>query len=326
VLLVSVPEASPRTIIHVPGDQPTIQAGIGAAADGDFVLVAPGTYYENLNFEGKAITVASSQGPRVTIVNGQSLGAVVTFASGEGRGSVLKGFTLQHGSSSFDGGGIAIGSSSPTIGRNIITGNLACNGGGGIGIGFGSPLINGNLITGNGQASAGASRSEGPPVRRSTGNVIAGNSWSSASGGGISLFASGPPRIENNIIRGNSGYGSGGGMWMVNQSDATLVQDLVVGNSAAVGGGIYWLVPSGDRGPFVVNNTIAYNSSPRGPDLWANGFQSQAQIWNNIVVGFPGETPTYCDGTYSPTPPLLVSNNSFGSGASGFGAALGIVG
>jgi len=46
-------------IIHVPGDQPTIQAGIVAAMDGNVVLVAEGTYYENINFLGKPITVAS---------------------------------------------------------------------------------------------------------------------------------------------------------------------------------------------------------------------------------------------------------------------------
>jgi len=32
------------TIINVPGDQPTIQEGIVAAADTDTVLVADGTY------------------------------------------------------------------------------------------------------------------------------------------------------------------------------------------------------------------------------------------------------------------------------------------
>ncbi len=46
-------------IINVPADQASIQAGINAATDGDTVLVAPGTYYENINFMGKAITVAS---------------------------------------------------------------------------------------------------------------------------------------------------------------------------------------------------------------------------------------------------------------------------
>ena len=36
------------TVIHVPGDYTTIQAGIDASVDGDTVLVADGIYYENL--------------------------------------------------------------------------------------------------------------------------------------------------------------------------------------------------------------------------------------------------------------------------------------
>ena len=46
-------------IINVPDDALSIQDGINLAVDGDTVLVADSTYYENVNFKGKAIIVAS---------------------------------------------------------------------------------------------------------------------------------------------------------------------------------------------------------------------------------------------------------------------------
>ena len=48
--------------IHVPAQYSTIQQGIDAATLGDTVLVAPGTYVENIDFIGKGITVGS-EGP-----------------------------------------------------------------------------------------------------------------------------------------------------------------------------------------------------------------------------------------------------------------------
>src|SRR5579862_2921242 len=116
--------------INVPANQPTIQTAINAANNGDTVLVAPGTYFENINFNGKAITVTSSAGAAQTIIDGGQNGPVVTFDNGETTNSVLNSITIQNGHASYNGsydsgrgGGIQIINSSPTITGNIISGN-----------------------------------------------------------------------------------------------------------------------------------------------------------------------------------------------------------
>jgi hypothetical protein len=95
--LLIVGSAGAATVIHIPADKPTIQAGIKAAGNGDTVLVSPGTYVENINFLGKTITVESSMGPKVTIIDGGGLSSVVTFSSRETLSSVLRGFTVRDG-------------------------------------------------------------------------------------------------------------------------------------------------------------------------------------------------------------------------------------
>ena len=85
------------TIIYIPEDQPTIQAGINVAANGDTVLVTPGVYNEYLNFEGKDITVASlflTTG-NISHISQTILNDVVTFESGESSSAILEGFTLE---------------------------------------------------------------------------------------------------------------------------------------------------------------------------------------------------------------------------------------
>ena len=60
------------------------------------MLVASGTYVENIDFKGKAITVTSVAGAAATIIDGGNGGPVVSFVNNETRASVISGFTLRN--------------------------------------------------------------------------------------------------------------------------------------------------------------------------------------------------------------------------------------
>jgi parallel beta-helix repeat protein len=329
--LVLASAAAAQTTIRVPADQPTIQAAINAAVSGDSVLVAPGTYVERIDFLGKGITVTSEAGPAATIIDGSGGGVVVTFDSGEGPGAVLRGFTVTNGGG-FTGGGVAVSNASPTIEGNVITANEGCDGIG-INVSFGSPSIVGNRITNNvrggcfGGVGGAGIKISGAGTAVIAGNVIADNSLTGGDGGGISLFAAGAPVIRNNVISGNSVSGlfpaaQGGGIWIVNQSDALIVQNLIVGNSAGEGGGVYWLVPSGATGPRLVNNTIAGNLATVAGDgsaVFADGFDVNAALVNNLLIGAPGQTALHCGNFDDTNPPVMHVNDVFTLGSPAYG-------
>ncbi len=144
ILILSI--AISAKTIKVPEEFPSIQSAINESVDGDTVLVAPGEYFENINYKGRNIVLAShiileSDGSFIesTIINGSSpanndTASCVLFISGETRGAVLEGFTITGGTGTFwtdergagryiEGEGILSALSSPTIRSNIIENN-----------------------------------------------------------------------------------------------------------------------------------------------------------------------------------------------------------
>ena len=128
-------------ILNVPGEYSTIQSAINAAINGQTVQVAVGTYIENINFNGKNISViGADQG--TTIIDGDSSEAVVMFRNGETRSALLQNFTITNGNAnndnwpySDDGGGILINEySSPTLRNLTVTSNYGSDYGGGVAI------------------------------------------------------------------------------------------------------------------------------------------------------------------------------------------------
>src|SRR5579859_344688 len=310
ILFLFAAGASAQTTINVPADQPTIQAAINAASNGDTVLVAPGTYVENLNFNGKAITVTSSGGAALTVVDGNSAGTVVTFENNEGANSVLNGFTLQNGlgTNSFPawgwGGGIFIYYASPTISNNVIRGNRAV-GGVGIEIQGGSAVIRDNTITGNtwgGSSCCGdgggieVRGDDSHPAARPLiiGNTITNNTMNGGGdGGGIATSYFSAPIIQNNYIAGNSVYNYGGGISLDSYYAPKVVQNIIVNNHAGGGGSgggmSIWSAPES-----VANNTIAGNTAWDGSSGMFVLVSGMIPITNNIVVAAPGQNAVVC--------------------------------
>jgi hypothetical protein len=330
------PSATPTPTpneIDVPAQYPTIQGAIDAASGGEVIRVAPGTYFEAIDFHGKAVQVTSTGGASVTTINGHGLGSAVTFTSGETPASVLSGFTIMSGLADSDmgddiygefGGGILIAGASPTIESNIITENFACGGGAGIYSSFGSPLIQSNLISNNQQlscsgGSGGGIAIDGKGSAQIIGNTIAGNSWNfGAGGGGISLHDAGT-LVMNNIISNNSSAAvgdatpvqGGGGIYVVGDPTVPfapmLIQNLVIDNFADLGGGID--LDFGVSSAVLVNNTIVGNTSTQnlGSALYDSKGAAATQMYNNLMIGLPTQHAMYC----AAGAPTFVSNDTF---------------
>jgi hypothetical protein len=290
LLTALAPSASAATLTVLNGG--SIQNAIVAANNGDTIRVYPGTYFENIDFLGKAITVLAVAGPTQTTIDGRGAGPVVRFTRNEPRAAVLNGFTVKSGFDPFEGGGVQIVGASPTVTNNLITGNRACTGAG-VSAASSSALISSNTISDNTQQGCAGGSGGGIFVRAAgaveiRSNVITRNK--AETGGGIDLFAAGQPVVSNNRITGNTAtLHDGGGINLANVSDASIVQNLVTANTAVrSGGGIAWLVPQGARGPALVNNTLAANTAATGQALFADGFQANAVVTNNVLAAANG--------------------------------------
>ncbi|MCK4359344.1 MAG: right-handed parallel beta-helix repeat-containing protein, partial [Candidatus Cloacimonetes bacterium] len=207
------------TTINIPDDYSTIQEGINAASNGDTVLVQPGTYIENINFNGKNIIVGSlflTTGDSIyiseTIIDGSQpskpdSGSVVTFENGENN-AVISGFTIKNGSNY----GIYCYHCSPSITNNTITSNsddgIYC-------YHYSSPTISYNTISGNSVRGIHCDSYSNPAVIENT---------ISSNGRGIWCHYS-SPTISNNIISNNSD-----GILCQNWSYPTISNNIILNN------------------------------------------------------------------------------------------------
>ena len=243
---------------YVPEDFPSIQNAIDASTNGDTIIVSTGVYFENINFNGKSITVTSryiiDNDPLIvgsTLIDAQGIASGVTFSSGEGQESVIAGFTIQNGIGNNEdpdgngsfytyGGGIYCEDSSPLIKDCIIKDNIANQGGGaGIFCYNASPVFEGCYIFDNETDDVGggfyARTGSSPEFYDCT---FLNNT--AEFGGGCYIRNESSPILSNVIFNQNTANNSGGAIAIKDDVNLSAIQVVIVDNEAeGLGGGLY---------------------------------------------------------------------------------------
>lgn len=253
-------------VINVPGPNgPTIQAAIDVAVNGDEIIVAPGTYPEQIDFLGKAIFLHSSAGAATTIIDGGGVGPVVTCTSFETVATIIEGFTVRTGSGAVLGGGMFIQFSSPTINDCIFEDNIATRGGG-IYVDGGIPRLNRCTFQRN-----------------------------TADGGGMYVNAGSPILVEclfEDNATTNSGLRQGGGMLCTNFSNASLTRCTFINNVADPGsnGGFGGGLANTSNSATVVSECVFdSNTSYNGGAVYCNSSNASFSLcdFRNNTDGIP---------------------------------------
>jgi hypothetical protein len=262
LLLLFLPAAALAATIHVPGDQPTIQAGIDAAGVGDTVLVATGNYLEHeILMSTLGITLRSETGlPECVVIDAQGLGRVL-ICEQVVNPTYIEGFTITGGvaqgaPAESRGGGIYCLGSWPMIAHCRFADNYA-HYGGGLYCGGSSPGVSDCDFTGN-QAYTGG----GTYVRDAS------------------------PTFHRCRFVGNEVQTDGGAIGV---SNGAPVIDYCVftENHADWWGGVFF--GQGERYPHFRNNTMVQNTSRSwGAAIFTCGF-CRAILENSLIAYNDGE-------------------------------------
>ena len=261
-------EVKRRIVVGEDEEYTTIGDALDIVMNGNIIYVKDGTYKENIDYKGKAITLRSENGPENTIIAGSGDGVVVTMDTSEDENSILYGFTIRNGIDN-KGGGIHIDDSSPIIRNCIIENNTASKKGGGMYLNRSFSLIDSCIIRNN----------------------------SAKTGGGIFITDErGDPIFQNCEFTGNTSImenynikneGDGGGVF-VDTGNATFIHCLFHNNQAEDDGGGIYLYKANSvyvaYGSFFSNNSV-----DKGGAIYFEQKSENSTIINSIFSGNYGK-------------------------------------
>jgi hypothetical protein len=305
--------------IYVPADFSSIQDAIddSGTIDGDQIEVAPGTYPEAVNFNGKMVRLYSSGGPAVTTIDANGLdSSVVTCDSGEGPDTILEGFTITGGSGTTvgavkQGGGMYNLDSSPTVTDCNFTANSVNRDGGGMYNENSSPTVTNCTFVGNfaGNGGGGMYSSGGSPTV--TDCTFSSNSVNQAGGG---MFNISSVSVTRCTFTDNTASVDGGGMYNSGGS-STIIDCTFISNDANFGAGMY---NTFGISPTVTNCAFINNSASGSGGGMLNQTGAKPTVTNCTFSGNDGGG-MYNLGQGGANNPTVTNCTFSGNGSGGMG-------
>lgn len=212
-----------------------VQTAVNAAANGDIIQVAAGTYTGTIiNTKGKTLVIESVQGAGSTILVGNGSSPVVTVPTGASSDVTLRGFTIQNANAR----GVRGTGGMVTIEDSILSGlgTTALNGG--------AVHVSGGALTVDNSTFSNNTGAYGAHVATQSGAVVTLSDSTFSNGlanrGGALSLAQGSAVITNSTFTANVATTWGGAIRNTQANDLTVTGCTFSGNdsSTAQGGAI----------------------------------------------------------------------------------------
>jgi hypothetical protein len=268
LLLIAVPASATTWYVDWSGggDFFTIAEGLGAAADGDTVIVASGTYADYAMAMPSGVALLSETGdPADAVIDAGYYGQIMYCIDADDN-TVIRGFTFSHGFAyGSDGAALSMTGSYVTVEDCVFyQSETYFASGGAVSVSGGNPAFLGCRFEAN---------------------------VSDDFGGGMYVNDS-SPTITHCSFLNNSALTLGGGLHLRAGSSPTISFTVFAGNYADDGGGIYCETGSD---PTVESCTFYDNGATSTGSAVACYVESWLDMTQSIVAQNTGSEPIYCD-------------------------------